>query len=363
MELARPKPIVGILRAVFLAVALTLMCSIFAEPAWAAPSDDKRAEAEAAYAQLVEKQTFLDETSNAYGEALLAKEAAEAAVVEAQGRIDQASARIADLQVRLSERATYMYRQGGFSIMGVLFGSNSLSELISNWIYLNIMNQNDATLIQESKDLRAEVQAQKVVLVQQQEAAAAKAAEAQGIMEQAQGVVNEVQAIYDSLSAEAAQLLAEEIAAAEAAAAIPENPSSGANSDDGASDSTSNDNDDDSSHDYHDDYAGRTDPNAVVGRAMEYLGNARYVWGAVSPGAFDCSGFVSYCLSGQYRRLGTTHTFILWPEVSDPRPGDVCVDITHTGIYLGNGQMIHCTSSANNVIITPVWSSMIFVRY
>ena len=40
--------------------------------------------------------------------------------------------------------------------------------------------------------------------------------------------------------------------------------------------------------------------NAIVDRAYGWVGRAEYVWGACSPGAFDCSGFVSYCLTGSY---------------------------------------------------------------
>ena len=50
--------------------------------------------------------------------------------------------------------------------------------------------------------------------------------------------------------------------------------------------------------------------NAIVDRAYSWVGKAEYVWGACSPGAFDCSGFVSYCLTGAYSRLGTTYTFL-----------------------------------------------------
>ena len=103
--------------------------------------------------------------------------------------------------------------------------------------------------------------------------------------------------------------------------------------------------------------------NAVVDRAYSYIGNAEYVWGACSPGAFDCSGFVAYCLTGNYSRLGTTYTFLGWPRVSDPQPGDVCVNSQHCGIYIGNGQMIHCADVGIGVIIGPVQSGMVYVRY
>ena len=102
--------------------------------------------------------------------------------------------------------------------------------------------------------------------------------------------------------------------------------------------------------------------NAVVARAQSCLG-AAYVWGACSPGAFDCSGLVSYCLTGQYVRLGNTTTFMGWPRVSNPQPGDVCVGNGHCGIYIGGGRMIHAATEGVGVITGPVQSGMIYVRY
>ena len=86
--------------------------------------------------------------------------------------------------------------------------------------------------------------------------------------------------------------------------------------------------------------------NAIVDRAYSWVGKADYVWGACAPGQFDCSGFVSYCLTGSYTRLGTTYTFLRWPRVSNPQPGDVAVNSGHCGIYIGDGQFIHATSDS-----------------
>lgn len=101
--------------------------------------------------------------------------------------------------------------------------------------------------------------------------------------------------------------------------------------------------------------------NAVVDRAYSKLG-LQYKWGAAGPNSFDCSGLVSYCLSGQYVHTYTTYDFITWPQVSDPQPGDICTTVTHCGIYIGNGQMIHAPQTGDVVKISPVRSNMIFVR-
>ena len=104
----------------------------------------------------------------------------------------------------------------------------------------------------------------------------------------------------------------------------------------------------------------------MIQEAEKYLG-VPYVWGGYSLSGFDCSGFVSYCLTGRYCRLGTTGTFMGWTRVSDPQPGDVVVNSYHTGIYIGNGQMIHASDYKTGVIISSVAAGMnnnyIFVRY
>ena len=48
--------------------------------------------------------------------------------------------------------------------------------------------------------------------------------------------------------------------------------------------------------------SGSSGGSDAVSRAEAWVGRAEYVWGACSPGAFDCSGFVSYCLTGSYTR-------------------------------------------------------------
>ncbi len=66
------------------------------------------------------------------------------------------------------------------------------------------MNQNDADMVQETKDLRAVVEEQEKEAAAQEEVEAKKAEEAAADKDEAERLVSETQAIYDSLSAEAA---------------------------------------------------------------------------------------------------------------------------------------------------------------
>lgn len=88
----------------------------------------------------------------------------------------------------------------------------------------------------------------------------------------------------------------------------------------------------------------------AVKRAKETLGKP-YVWGAVGPDGYDCSGLLSYCLTGEHSRIGTTNTFWGWPQVKreEMKPGDVVVYDSsgsgHCGLYIGDGKVIHAAYS------------------
>lgn len=323
---------------------------------------EKQAEAAATLDKLNAMQTQLDAASDDYFTALSEQEAAQAKMDEAQTRIDEASGQIADLQDQLGTRARSMYRSGSLSFIDLLLGSTTFQAFTNNWDLLNQMNENDAEMVQETKDLRAEVEQQKATYAEQERIAAEQAESARQVKEEAEATVAEMQSIYDNLSAEAAELLEAERAAqaaAEAAAAqqvVEQASNVVVNNNNGGN--TNN-----STPTYTEPSYNASTGNAIVDRAYGWVGRAEYVWGACSPGAFDCSGFVSYCLTGQYSRLGTTYTFLGWPRVSDPQPGDVAVNSGHCGIYIGGGQMIHAATEGVGVIVGSVQSGMVFVRY
>jgi cell wall-associated NlpC family hydrolase len=234
-------------------------------------------------------------------------------------------------------------------------------------------------MVQQTKDLRAEVTAQKEEYAAQEAVYAEKTRQAAEVKAQAESLVSEMQSTYDSLSAEVAELVEQERIAreeAEAAAAAAElaalqaeqeaaAAASAATSNNSSSNSSSGSNygsSSSSSSSYDNDKVQTVTGNIVVDRAYSQIGKP-YVWGACGPSGFDCSGLVSYCLTGSYSRLGTTYTFMNWTRVSNPQPGDICTSWEHCGIYIGGGQMIHAPTEGQNVKIGSVQSGMIYVRY
>jgi peptidoglycan DL-endopeptidase CwlO len=86
-----------------------------------------------------------------------------------------------------------------------------------------------------------------------------------------------------------------------------------------------------------------------------------YVWGAAGPGEFDCSGLVVWAFAQEGITL-PHYTGDLWdsgvhiPE-ADLEPGDLVFfyqDISHVGIYLGNGLMVDAPDFGQAVEVQPV---------
>ena len=94
----------------------------------------------------------------------------------------------------------------------------------------------------------------------------------------------------------------------------------------------------------------------LITEAEKYLGYP-YVWGGSNPDtSFDCSGFVSYVLTNSglvnTGRLGAQGLYNVCTPVSkaNAQPGDLIFfvgtydtpGVSHVGIYVGDGVMIHC---------------------
>lgn len=367
------------LNAAFAAI-LAVGLSVPAASAFAAPSDDKQAEAQAALQKLNQYQSELDQASANYEAAHQEQIDAQNRVDEAQKQIEEKTAQIEKDQQRLSDRARDMYRSGDTNFLDVILGASSFEQFATTWNMLETLNGNDAELVSETKTAREELQAAKQEAEEQAKVASDKAEEAKSVAEAADQKASEMQQTYNSLSAEAQELISQERAAQEAqqqaaAAAAEQNGTAGndaattiannnrnnTTSSNSSSSSNSNKNNASSSA-TNNSKPQSVSGNSVVNRAYSQLGKP-YQWGAVGPNSFDCSGLVSYCLTGSYSRLGTTGTFMGWTRVSNPQPGDICVNSHHCGIYIGGGQMIHAPQTGDVVKVSSVHSGMIYVRY
>ena len=99
---------------------------------------------------------------------------------------------------------------------------------------------------------------------------------------------------------------------------------------------------------------------AVVDRALAQRGKP-YVWAAGGPNSFDCSGLVQYAF--QAVGVSLPHSSRMQSSMGTPvsraeaRPGDLVAfysPVSHIGIYLGNGQMVHAPTSGDVVKVASV---------
>ncbi|QJY45764.1 C40 family peptidase [Pseudonocardia broussonetiae] len=99
---------------------------------------------------------------------------------------------------------------------------------------------------------------------------------------------------------------------------------------------------------------------SAVSLALSKVGSP-YRWGAAGPSAFDCSGLVNWAFERAgidvprtSRALSQTGTPV---SRGDLRPGDLVFfysPVSHVGIYIGDGQMVHASTSGKPVAISSI---------
>ena len=118
-------------------------------------------------------------------------------------------------------------------------------------------------------------------------------------------------------------------------------------------------------------YAQEIDPSqmgqgqAIADFALQFVGYP-YVYGGSSPSGFDCSGFTSYVYKQFGYSINRTASAQLdngyAVSMSELQPGDLVMfkkgstskRATHVGLYIGNNQFVHASTSSVGVIISSM---------
>lgn len=319
-------------------------------------------------------------------------------ITKAQSDLVVAQKKEKEQYAAMKKRIKYMYEAGNDSAFETLVTSDDFTDLLSKAEYVQNVHSYDRKQLQEYVETKQQISDLKDSLEKDQKELESKQVEyeKQGdnlnnlITSKSAEVANldsEIQAAAEAAAKEAAERAAKEAAEKAAkkqqASAANNSTSSNRHNSTTSNNTTSNKNNtsnttrpsrpsgNNTSSSTTKPSGNNTSSNTtsgsnanggtIVSRAYSQLGKP-YVWGACGPSSFDCSGFVSYCLTGSYTRLGTTLTFMGWTRVSNPQPGDVVTTATHCGIYIGNGQMIHAPHTGDVVKVGPVQSGMIYVR-
>lgn len=112
---------------------------------------------------------------------------------------------------------------------------------------------------------------------------------------------------------------------------------------------------------------------AVVNLAYAKIGSP-YVWGAEGPNSFDCSGFTSYVMRNAAgvsipRTSSAQSGYGQTVSRDNLQPGDLVFfntsgsGVSHVGIYVGGGNMVHSPSSGKSVSVASINSSYYSSRF
>lgn len=98
----------------------------------------------------------------------------------------------------------------------------------------------------------------------------------------------------------------------------------------------------------------------AVGAALSKLGSP-YGWGATGPNQFDCSGLMVWAYQQQGKTIPRTSQAQLAGGTpvsrADLQPGDIVgyyPGVTHVGMYIGNGQLVHASDYGIPVQVVSV---------
>jgi peptidoglycan DL-endopeptidase CwlO len=326
-----------------LSIAVLLVASATIGAATLSSAAPSREEVEQARARLDSLNRELDLMVEQYNQARLKLQEVQARLADVRAQAQRAQATADRAISSLNASAARAYRGVGSQI-AQLFDSASLADFSDRLEFIGSMAQADSDLAVEAEAAQQEARWTAAELK-------ATAEERQGIVDalatkqdQIESRVAEARDLYEELDREYHEALAAQAAAQESATSssvgvspIPPPPAPNAN------------------------------VAAVLQAAYSMIGTP-YLYGGSSPETgFDCSGFTMWAWShaGVYLPHSSAAQYESLPHVaqSDLQPGDLVFfysPISHVGMYVGGGSMIHSPTTGSVVSVVPIyWDSFV----
>lgn len=377
-----------------IALALAGTVAFAAVPAGVAYADPA-SELAAAAEQLDILGSQLSDTQAQLAEATTQLETTDYEISEKQADIDEKRATLAEKQAALGEGMKSTYKSGPASLLDFILGSTSAEDLANRVYYLDKVSEQQAGAIEEVRQLTQQLEAEMGELEEKQATQQQMVDELESQASAYQGQVAEATSLYNSLDAEVqAQLAAEREENSNVSTVIDaiennqaqQGGSTGSTGDQGGQTGGAGDQGGQGGQDNGN--AGETTPTPEpepepeptpeptpepepepepsvpsgggLSTAYAQLGKP-YVYGAVGPNAFDCSGLI--CYSYGYARGRTTYAMIAslqatgdWKtDINQLNVGDLVFPHSgHVGIYLGNNTYLHASNPSTGVIISQL---------
>ncbi len=342
-------------RQAFALLAGLAAAALFAGSAGADPPSlaSKESRAQAVLAQVQQIDASLERAVEAYNLANVKLDRIRSDIRRNRQELALARSNLTRARVALSSRVVAIYTAGeSDSTLEILFGAESLEDLLNRIDAVNRVSDQDGRVIREVQNFRAEVIRRRGELrkarAEQERVVAGREADRERI----EGKLAERQQLLSTIRSEIAQIRAAEAArqarlTRQLQARMPVQPltsNSGfgvaASSPDGAA------------------VAPPARYGGVVGIAMRYLGTP-YRWGGSSPSTgFDCSGFIMFVFAQMGVSLphnaAAQYGYGAPVSRSDLQPGDLVFfnGLGHNGIYVGGGSFIHSPHTGDVVKIS-----------
>lgn len=294
-------------------------------------------------------------------------------IIQAQADLEQAQEDEKTQYAAMKLRIKYMYEAGDATALESLVSSEDFSDLLSKAEYVQSVHGYDRDKLEEYvatkqkiADLKEQLETEQSQLESMQTEYETEESNLTTLIDSKQAEVADLDSQIQEAAEKAAkeeeerQKKAEEERQKQLQAASQNSTTTNSNSGNSNSSSNSNSNKGNSSSNSSSS-SGSYVSGSTVSRAYSALGKP-YVWGAAGPNSFDCSGLVSFCLTGRYSHTYSSSDFVGLTKVSNPQPGDICVRVGHVGVYIGGGQMIHAPHTGDVVKISAVPSNMWYVR-
>lgn len=325
----------GALRRTLLALAGVVAVLFSTVPAQAAPA----ASAAEMAALVAARGHQLEVVTEQFNDARVALTAQQATAQAAAVQLEQATAQLAAAQQQVRAIARTAYTGQGLGAFRALLTADSADDFVDRMSTLQLVAGHQNGILERAAG--ANLAAAQAAATAQQAAAAAQAqfdaVAAQQTALQAQ--IAEYQATFDRLSAQEQQAAiaghhGEERAsrAERGEAAVTSGPV----------------------------VASSDAAQIAIDTAMAQRGKP-YVWAAGGPNSYDCSGLTAYAFRAA--GIGLPHSSRLQSQMGQPvsrdqlQPGDLVFfysPVSHVGIYIGNGQMVHAPTFGDVVKVAPL---------
>ena len=295
-----------------------------------------------------------------------AKERSEQQREKVDGLLDRVAKRtdkLNDARRVLGNYATAQYRTGGMSETATLLLTKDPQGFFKQSHLMDRMTSQQKDAVTAFQQRQKSADTQRAEATEQLESLNTAQRSLKERKQNVQSKLGEARALLSKLTAQEkarlaqieqekraeAQLKAKERAEAERRKAAQEQQQDGG-SGDSESGSGSSQGDSGSSSDG---YAAKAEK--VLSYAKQQLGKP-YVWGATGPNSYDCSGLTQEA----WKTAGISLPRTTYDQVkvgtqvakSEMRPGDLIFfydDVSHVGIYVGDGRMIHASKPGDDV--------------